>query len=82
MNWLAGPLVLLALPAAVQVTDGDTLKQRSVTFRVWGIDAPELQQTFPDGWPAGGFAATRLAGRPDPGAGVPGRALVPYINGG
>jgi len=32
-----------------------------VTYRLWGIDAPELAQTCPDGWPAGRYAAWRLA---------------------
>lgn len=54
-------LVLLSLPAAAQsITDGDTFRQSGVTYRIWGIDAPELAQTCPDGWPAGRFAATRL----------------------
>jgi endonuclease YncB( thermonuclease family) len=60
MNWLPAALVLLALPAAAQVTDGDTLKQGGVTYRLWGIDAPEAKQVCPDGWPAGSLAATRL----------------------
>ena len=42
------------------VTDGDTLKQGGVTYRLWGIDAPEAKQVCPDGWPAGSLAATRL----------------------
>jgi endonuclease YncB( thermonuclease family) len=42
------------------VTDGDTLKQGGVTYRLWGIDAPEAEQVCPDGWPAGNLATTRL----------------------
>ena len=50
-----------ALPADAQtITDGDTLKHGGVTYRLWGIDAPELAQTCADGWPAGKLAATRL----------------------
>ena len=51
----------VASPCAGQtITDGDTLKQGGVTYRLWGIDAPELAQTCADGWPAGKLAATRL----------------------
>jgi endonuclease YncB( thermonuclease family) len=54
-------LLILALPAAAQtITDGDTLEQGGVTYRLWGIDAPEAKQVCPDGWPAGSLAATRL----------------------
>jgi endonuclease YncB( thermonuclease family) len=54
-------LVLMASPGAGQtVTDGDTLKQAGITYRLWGIDAPELAQTCPDGWPAGSLTTTRL----------------------
>jgi hypothetical protein len=42
------------------ITDGDTLKQGGITYRLWGIDAPEAKQVCPDGWPAGSFATTRL----------------------
>jgi endonuclease YncB( thermonuclease family) len=53
--------VLLAFPAHAQsITDGDTIRQGGVTYRLWGIDAPESKQTCPDGWPAGSLATTRL----------------------
>ena len=53
--------VVFAFPASAQgITDGDTLKQGGVTYRLWGIDAPELTQTCPDGWPAGRMATARL----------------------
>src|SRR4029453_9955920 len=51
---------VLWAPSATQVTDGDSLKQGGKTYRLWGIDAPELAQTCADGWPAGKLAATRL----------------------
>jgi len=64
---LLGKLSLLAMaltvasPCAGQtITDGDTLKQNGVTYRLWGIDAPEAKQVCPDGWPAGSLATTRL----------------------
>ena len=58
---LLAAVALLATPAPAQsITDGDTLKQGGITYRLWGIDAPELSQTCPDGWPAGRMAATRL----------------------
>ncbi len=47
-------------PLAQTITDGDTLKQSGVTYRLWGIDAPEDKQVCPDGWPAGSLATTRL----------------------
>jgi endonuclease YncB( thermonuclease family) len=64
---LLGKLTLLAMALAVSspcfaqtITDGDTLKQGGVIYRLWGIDAPEAKQVCPDGWPAGSLAATRL----------------------
>ncbi|MPZ33034.1 MAG: hypothetical protein GEV13_18925 [Rhodospirillales bacterium] len=54
---------MTAYPAATSaqnVTDGDTLKQGGVIYRLWGIDAPEAKQVCPDGWPAGSLATTRL----------------------
>ena len=66
--YLVAALVFAAPAAAQTITDGDTLKQGGVTYRLWGIDAPEAKQVCPDGWPAGSLATTRLqaltAGRP------------------
>lgn len=45
---------------AQTITDGDTIKQGGVTYRLWGIDAPETKQDCPDGWPAGRVATTKL----------------------
>lgn len=43
-------------------TDGDTLRLNGVTYRLYGIDAPETKQVCADGWPAGSLATTRLQG--------------------
>lgn len=45
---------------AQTITDGDTLKLNGVTYRLWGIDAPETKQDCPDGWAAGQLATTHL----------------------
>src|SRR5262249_24416111 len=42
------------------IIEGDTIRHGRLTYRLWGIDAPESQQTCPDGWPAGSLATTRL----------------------
>ena len=46
--------LLSVWPAVAQtVVDGDTIKLDGTTWRLWGIDAPEMQQTCADGWAAG-----------------------------
>jgi endonuclease YncB( thermonuclease family) len=63
LSVLAAFLTLAALPAfaeSVRVVDGDTLKIDSVTYRLWGIDAPESRQPCADGWPAGRAATEHL----------------------
>ena len=60
---LAASLVLVALPAfgeSVRVVDGDTLRIDGVTYRLWGIDAPEAGHLCADGWPAGQTATEHL----------------------
>lgn len=62
-TWLAAASIALAAcsPAIGQtITDGDTIKQGGVTYRLWGIDAPETKQDCIDGWPAGRLATTKL----------------------
>jgi endonuclease YncB( thermonuclease family) len=63
LSVLAASLALAAFPAfaeSVRVVDGDTLKIDGVTYRLWGIDAPESGQLCADGWPAGRAATEHL----------------------
>lgn len=58
-------LPAVALPAAAQqsslsVIDGNTLEINGTTYRLWGMDAPELGQVCDDGWPAGQEAQRAL----------------------
>lgn len=54
--------LLFTTPALAQVvTDGDTIKLDGLTYRIWGIDAPESKQACGDGWPAGTVATAYLA---------------------
>ena len=49
LSALAAALALAASPALAQsarVVDGDTLKVDGVTYRLWGIDAPEVRPTL------------------------------------
>src|ERR1700738_4361529 len=62
LSVLAASLALAAFPAfaeSVRVVDGDTLKIDGLTYRLWGIDAPEAGQLCADGWPAGQTAPQR-----------------------
>jgi hypothetical protein len=57
---LALALALLAAPAALcqpVAVDGDTLKADGVTWRLWGIDAPEIKQ-----WCSGQLVGEMAAG--------------------
>jgi endonuclease YncB( thermonuclease family) len=64
---LALLLILLVVDPArgqttgVVVVDADTIKLNGTTYRLHGIDAPELAQTC-DGWIAGEYAAAVLRG--------------------
>jgi endonuclease YncB( thermonuclease family) len=61
-DWFV-PSEIIAAPVA-QVTDGDTIVVNSVTFRLYGIDAPEYHQTCKDAsgveWPCGKAARSQL----------------------
>jgi endonuclease YncB( thermonuclease family) len=57
---LFAALIVTNSAVAQTITDGDTLKQGGLTYRLWGIDAPEAKQVCADGWPAGSLATTRL----------------------
>jgi endonuclease YncB( thermonuclease family)/dienelactone hydrolase len=49
------------IPQALAI-DGNTIKMDGITYRLWGIDAPELdQRCYPEGWRAGIEAARALA---------------------
>jgi endonuclease YncB( thermonuclease family)/dienelactone hydrolase len=49
------------IPQAV-VVDGNTIRMDGTIYRLWGIDAPELdQRCYPQGWRAGIVAARALA---------------------
>ena len=56
--------IFACMPAAQvftqTVTDGDTIKMRGASFRIWGIDAAENKQLCLDGWPAGRAATTYM----------------------
>ena len=64
MKLLSLSLLLVAAltgsAAAQTVVDGDTIKLDGITYRLWGIDAPESRQLCPDGWPAGRAATTYM----------------------
>jgi len=63
LSVLVASLTLAALPAfaqSVRVVDGDTLRIDDVTYRLWGIDAPEAHQACADAWPAGRTATKHL----------------------
>lgn len=54
--------VMVAAPGlaqTVQVTDGDTIRSDGITYRLWGIDAPETRQWCGD-YPAGAEATAAL----------------------
>ncbi len=52
----------ITVPALAQtIVDGDTIKLNGTVHRLYGIDAPEMKQDCPDGWPAGRQAFAYLA---------------------
>lgn len=52
--------LFLSVPAAAQtITDGDTLKLNGTTYRLFGIDAPEMKQ-WCGNYPAGVMATGQL----------------------
>jgi endonuclease YncB( thermonuclease family) len=58
---LAVLAALVVTPAAAQTAvDGDTIKLNGTTWRLWGIDAPEMKQVCGD-WTAGVAAGYALA---------------------
>jgi endonuclease YncB( thermonuclease family)/dienelactone hydrolase len=60
-SYLADQDLPAKIPQAVAI-DGNTIKIGDTTYRLWGIDAPELdQRCYPQGWRAGIVAARALA---------------------
>lgn len=61
-SFLCGVVVAFSasVVTAQTIADGDTLYLNGVTYRLYGIDAPETKQVCADGWPAGNLATTRL----------------------
>src|SRR5918995_1471160 len=60
-GYLADQDLPARIPEAVAI-DGNTIKKDGITYRLWGIDAPELdQRCYPQGWRAGFVAARALA---------------------
>jgi endonuclease YncB( thermonuclease family) len=54
-------MLLSGFAAAQTITDGNTIKLNGTTYRLWGIDAPEMRQACADGWEAGPEARRKLA---------------------
>jgi endonuclease YncB( thermonuclease family) len=46
-------MVLVACAPIGRVADGDTIVAGASHYRLWAIEAPDLRQVCPDGWPAG-----------------------------
>jgi endonuclease YncB( thermonuclease family) len=46
-------VALAACAPTGRVADGDTIVAGAAHYRLWAVDAPELRQVCPDGWPAG-----------------------------
>src|SRR5688572_9708807 len=60
-------LIFAWAAAAQTAVDGDTLKLNGATYRLWGIDAPEMKQwcsDYPAGVQATAVLEKLLAGRP------------------
>ena len=46
-------MILTACAPIGRVADGDTVVAGASHYRLWAIEAPELREVCPDGWPAG-----------------------------
>ena len=58
---IVSALSIAACAPAVRVVDGDTIIVGSTHYRLWGIEAPDLNQDCADGWHAGAAARRTLA---------------------
>ena len=58
---LAAIAMMVTLPAAAQKSvDGDSIEVGGKTYRLYGVDAPDVAQICADGWPAGHAAEQYL----------------------
>ena len=57
---LTGALIAPASAQTLRVIDGDTIVLGTIHFRLHGIDAPETNQSCPDGFRAGHAATEHL----------------------
>ena len=83
LSALAASLALAAFPAfaeSVRVVDGDTLRVDGVSYRLWGIDAPEAHQACADAWPAGQSCGVRNLSAPQYYSRSPEMAARAYIS--
>ena len=63
MRFLVFALLTVTFPTGAQtVVDGDTIKFNGTTYRLWGIDAPEIHQSCADGWAACRIATNYIEG--------------------
>ncbi|MEP2103405.1 MAG: thermonuclease family protein [Parasphingorhabdus sp.] len=64
-SWAIDPEIITVNGKTVKIIDGDSFKDGTTEFRIYGIDAPEYRQTCKDAngkdWPCGKSARQGLA---------------------